>query len=231
MERIAVVTGSSSGIGLALCEILILKKDYIDKVYGIDVNPIPDTSLLSHVPHLYKHIIADVADIEQLPEIDNVMYLVNNAGIQDSSLDRVIDVNLKGVINCTEKYALSSDLVKSVVNQASVSAHNGAEFPYYTASKGGVLSYTRWVAKELAKKRATCNSVSFGGVSTPLNSTILKNKELWDKIMDETPMKKWVTDIEAASWISFLLLENKSMSGQDLIIDNLEMLNHNFIWE
>ena len=80
----------------------------------------------------------------------------------------------------------------------SASGHTGAEFPLYSASKGGVLTYTKNVALRLAKYGATCNSLDFGGVLTDLNKPVTEDKELWDKIMALTPLKKWMTVEEAA---------------------------------
>ena len=116
--------------------------------------------------------------------------LINNAGVQDSGRD--IDVNLRGTIYCTEKYGIQPN-IKSIVMTASVSAHNGAEFPEYCASKGGVLAYTKNVALRVAKYGATCNSISAGGVITELNAHILENPALWDQVMAETLLPKWAT--------------------------------------
>ena len=73
---------------------------------------------------------------------------------------------------------------------ASVSAHNGAEFPEYCASKGGGLAYTKNVALRVAKYGATCNSISAGGVNTELNAHILEHPAEWDKEMAETLQPK-----------------------------------------
>ena len=212
-----VITGSAKGIGRATA-ILFLQNGHT--VYGIDELP-ADYSYPKYI-----HYIADVSDKSELPEIDNVDILINNAGIQDGEC---IDVNLRGLINTTEKYGLQPH-IKSICNLASVSAHNGAEFPEYTASKGGVLSYTKWCAKAVAQYGATCNSLSFGGVITGLNDDVINDDKKWQKIMDMTPLKKWATPGECAQWIYFITTVNRSCSGQDIIIDNLETLNHIFVW-
>lgn len=211
-----IVTGSSNGIGAA-CVDKFLQEGH--EVIGIDVAH--QTCWEQH----YEHIQCDVS--AALPEISDVEILINNAGVQDTLRD--IDINLKGVINCTAQYGLQPK-IKSIVNLASVSAHNGAEFGLYCASKGGVLSYTKWTAKEIAKYGATCNSISFGGVITNLNRKVISDEAKWNQIMDLTPLKKWATAEEAAEWIYFVAVNNKSMSGQDIIVDNLEMLNHQFVW-
>lgn len=214
-----VVTGASHGMGLATAK-KFLERGFV--VYGLDIDK---SDIIS--PY-YHHYICDVADKDSLPDIDKVHILINNAGVQNSGRD--IDVNLRGVINCTEKYGLQPEII-SILNQASVSAHNGAEFGEYTASKGGVLSYTIWTAKQVAKYGATCNSLSFGGVLTELNEPIMNDEQCWFEIMDMTPLKKWCTAEEAAEWVYFMTAVNRSATGQDIIVDNGEMVNHKFVWK
>lgn len=212
-----VITGSSSGIGLAVAKKFINR---VHTVHGIDVLP----ASFEH-PN-YIHHVADVSS-KDLPIIEDVDILINNAGVQNSGRD--IAINLQGVINCTELYGMHPK-IKSIINMASVSAHNGAEFPEYVASKGGVLAYTINTARRIAKWGATCNSISAGGVLTELNLPIINDKVKWAAVMEETPLKKWATAEEIAEWTYFLAVYNESMSGQDLIIDNLETYNHKFIW-
>ena len=219
---IVVVTGSASGMGLAIAKKFI-KEGH--SVHGIDILPCPPQLFLAG----YIHHQADVSDNDSLPEINDVNILINNAGVQGSGRD--IDINLRGLIYTTEAYALNNPAIQSVLNQASVSAHNGTEFGEYVASKGGVLSYTKWVAKEIARYGATCNSLSFGGVLTDSNAPVLNNPDLWNQVMNLTPLKRWTTEEEAADWAYFMTVVNKSCSGQDIIIDNLETLNGVFVWE
>lgn len=222
---IVVVTGSSQGIGFETAK-YFLERGHV--VHGIDIDSNKIGDLHPDLSERYIHHTADVSNVDQLPIIDHTDILVNNAGVQNTSRD--IAVNLFGVINCTERYGLTSD-IKSIVNLASVSAHNGAEFPEYVASKGGVLAYTKWTAKEVAKYGATCNSLSFGGVLTELNRPVTEDAESWNAIMNMTPLKKWMTPYECAQWIYFVSVVNRSMSGQDIVIDNLETLNHQFVWK
>lgn len=217
-----VITGTSAGIGRAAA-IKFLEEGH--EVIGLDIK----RSTIQGMKYFkYQHYICDVADMESLPNIDQVEILINNAGVQNSGRD--IEVNLQGVINCTNKYGLQLS-IRSILNQASVSAHNGAEFPEYAASKGGVLTYTKSIAKKIAHRGATCNSISFGGVSTMLNQSVMEDEKCWNRIMDMTPLKKWVSPYEAAEWIYFLTVVNSSMTAQDVIIDNGEMYNHTFVWK
>lgn len=216
-----VVTGSSKGIGLAVANLFL---EYGHEVHGIDIL---ESSI--HDNKNYFHHVADVRNKFGLPDIQDVDILINNAGCQNSDDD--IDTNLKGLINCTEVYGLHHN-IKSIVNMASVSAHNGAEFPRYAASKGGVLSYTKWTATEIAKygEHATCNSLSFGGVLTNLNAQVMYDESKWKEIMEVTPLKKWATTREAADWTYFVAVINKSMTGQDIIVDNGESSYTKFVW-
>lgn len=220
-----VVTGASKGIGRSVV------KKFLEcghDVYGIDIENhlYASGAYLGDLAGRYTHYRRNIKDPRALPQISDVDILINNAGTQD---DDAIDVNLKGLIRSTEEYGLQSN-IKSICNLASVSAHNGAEFPYYVASKGGVVSYTKWTAKEIAKYGATCNSLSFGGVLTDLNQPVVDDDDAWEQIMDMTPLKKWMAPEECAEWIYFITVVNKSCSGQDIIIDNLETLNHKFVW-
>ncbi|MGI6752285.1 MAG: SDR family NAD(P)-dependent oxidoreductase [Anaerovoracaceae bacterium] len=212
------ITGSSLGIGRGTAE-RFLEEGH--QVIGIDI----EKSTIDH--ENYTHYIADVADKDNLPYIDGVEILINNAGVQDSGRD--IEVNLMGTIYCTEKYGIQPD-IKSIIITASVSAHNGAEFPEYCASKGGLLPYTKNVAMRVAEYGATCNSISAGGVITDLNAHILENKDLWDQVMAETLLPKWATVEEMADWAYFLAVTNKSMTAQDVLIDNGEISKANFVW-
>lgn len=212
-----IVTGTGRGIGRAIA-MKFLSSGH--DVTGIDVNPstIDDER--------YTHVITDISEGE-LPEIGDVEILINNAGVQDTGRD--IDVNLKGTIRVTEKYAFNNG-IKSVLFIASASASTGAEFPEYVASKGGVVSYMKNVALRLAGQGVTVNSLSPGGVLTPLNARVIDDGKKWSKIMALTPLRKWASAEEIAEWAYFLTVINKSMTAQDLLIDNGEAARAEFIW-
>lgn len=213
------ITGSSEGIGKGAA--LRFLQHPQAQVIGLDVLP----ATIEH--ERYAHIISDVAEPSQLPEIDGITHLINNAGVQNSGRD--IAVNLQGLMRCTERYGLQP-AIEAIINIASASAHSGAEFPEYVASKGGVVAYTKWTALEIAKYGATCNSLSPGGVLTALNQPVMDDPEKWQAIMDETLLPKWASVEEVAEWIYFLAVINKSMTAQDVLIDNGEMAKSNFVW-
>ena len=209
------ITGTSRGIGRATAE-LFLNKGH--EVVGLDIA----APTLAH-PH-FTHITADVRG--ELPEVPDVEVLINNAGVQGED---DIGVNLTGTIRVTEKYAFHQGF-KAVIFMASAAARTGAEFPVYAASKGGVVAYMKNVAGRLAPYGATANSISAGGVITPLNDHILNDPHLYEQVLNETMLGKWASAEEIAQWAYFLAVINKSMTGEDLLIDNGEALKSNFIW-
>ena len=211
------ITGTSEGIGKAIALKFIAEGH---KVIGTD----KEQSTIEN--KLYTHINKNICD-KDLPEIKDVEILINNAGVQESGND--IDVNLKGTIAITEKYGIQ-DKIKSIIFIASASARTGAEFPEYVASKGGMVSYMKNVALRIAKYGATSNSISAGGVTTKLNEHIINDPVSWKKVLDETLLDKWASAEEIAEFAYFIAVVNKSMTGEDIFIDNGEALKSNFIW-
>lgn len=212
------ITGTSRGIGRA-CAMKYLAEGH--EVIGLDLCG----STIHQEQARYCHYVADITG--PLPEISGVQILVNNAGVQEGG--REIDINLKGTIAVTEKYAFTPD-IRSILFMASSSASNGAEFPLYAASKGGVVAYMKNVALRIAPYGATCNSISAGGVLTELNRHIIEDPRLMEMCLNETLLHRWAEAEEIAQLCYFLTNINRSMTGQDLLIDNGEQLKSNFIW-
>lgn len=212
------ITGTTQGIGKAIAE-LFLQNGHA--VIGID----RQEKSIDHPA--YTHYVCDVRDREHLPQIDDVDILINNAGTQNED---DIDINLKALIYITEKYAIRPG-IRAVLHIGSASGHTGAEFPEYCASKGGVLAYTKNVAMRIAPFGAVCNSLDPGGVLTPLNECVMNDPELWQEIMDETPLRRWATTEEIAQWAYFLTVVNGFCTGQNILVDGGESINYNFVWK
>ncbi len=212
------ITGTSQGIGKAIALEFL---NHGHQVTGID----RQETQISH--ENYTHYQMDIRDYDYLPEIPGVNILINNAGTQNEA---DIDVNLKALIHITEKYGIQNQ-IRSILNIGSASGHTGSEFPEYSASKGGVVAYTKNVAMRVAPFGATCNSLDPGGVLTPLNDCVINDADLWARIMDETPLKKWATPEEIAQWAYFLTVINTFCTGQSIIVDGGESINRKFVWK
>ena len=209
------ITGTAQGIGKAIAK-LFLEKGH--EVTGLDRQH-------SDITHgSYRHIVCDIRD--ELPQIDGVEILINNAGTQNED---DININLKALIRVTEKYGVRKG-IRSILSIGSASGHTGSEFPEYCASKGGVIAYTRNVAQRIAPFGATCNSIDPGGVFTPLNDCVVNDPALWQEIMDQTPLKRWATADEIAEWAYFMTVTNGFCTGQSIVIDGGESINSHFVW-
>ena len=211
------VTGTSQGIGKGIAE-LFLENGH--EVVGLD------RCGHSIEADNYTHIICDIRDYDNLPDINGVEILINNAGTQNGD---DIEINLKSLIKVTEKYGVREG-IRSILNIGSASGHTGSEFPEYCASKGGVIAYTKNVALRVAKFGATCNSLDPGGVLTPLNDCVVNDPVLWKEIMEQTPLKRWASVGEIAQWAYFLTVENKFCTGQSIVVDGGESINSHFVW-
>ena len=211
------VTGTSRGIGKAIAERFLAEGH---AVYGVDLS----RAAIAH-PN-YTHIQRDIRSDAPL-DIPDPEILINNAGTLEEA--DAIDVNLTGTIRFTERFP-DSPVLRSILFIASASARNGAEFPYYVASKAGIVGYMKYLANALAKRGITVNAISPGGVITPANTHILESETLYEAVRKETLLGKWADPEEIAALSYQLTVENRSITGEDILIDNGEMLKSNFIW-
>ena len=220
---IIVISGTGKGIGYSIA-LKFLKEGH--RVFGFDIKEgsIDDPK--------YMHILCDISrtdldEIELPDECRKPDIIINNAGTFDE--EAAIDVNLKGTMGFTEYFMDSTDL-RSVLFIASASARNGSEFPYYAASKAGIVGFMKNLAMNLGKRGITVNSISPGGVITDSNDHILKSEKLYRAVLDETILGKWAEPGEVADLAYFMTVINRSITGEDILMDNGEMLKSNFIW-
>lgn len=218
------ITGTSSGIGKQSA-ILFLEHGY--EVYGIDLkDSVIDTI---NYDFRYHHYIADVSDFDKLPDLPKMDYVINNAGTIEE--DKSIDTNLMGYVNIVNKYCWGNDNIRSILNVGSISGIVGLDTPLYAASQGGRISYTKNLALNFTHKfkKVPINILCFGAVLTGLEPKLYAHKELVDAVADQNLLKKWITEEEAAQWVYFMSVVNKSMCGQSLLVDNGEQANFTFI--
>ena len=210
------VTGTSRGIGLAVAKKFLAEGH---RVWGVDLLP----GTIEHPA--YAHIQGDIREVTA--NVPDLAILVNNAGTLEEA--DALDVNLMGTMAFTERH-IGSPALKSVLFVASSSARNGAEFPRYSASKAGLVGYMKNLALNLSQRGVTVNSVSPGGVVTPANEHILQSPELYGAVKAETLLGKWAEPEEVADLVYYLSAVNRSITGEDILMDNGEQLKSNFIW-
>lgn len=213
-QRLILITGTSSGIGKETAKRFLHEGD---TVYGLDCK----SATIVH-PN-YFHIVCDVGRKESLPEIEGINIIVNNAGTIEE--EDAIRTNLLGYINVGEKYAFQPT-VECVVNVGSISGRVGLDTPCYSASQGGRIAYTKNLAIRLKKP---VNLVSFGAVLSGLEPYLYEQPNLVEAVARENLLNKWIMPEEAAEWVFFVATRNRSMTGQDILIDNGEEAKYNFI--
>ena len=215
-----VISGTSSGIGEAIARRFLADGH---AVWGVDVLP----ATIAHP--MYHHVCADMRDDKALDkaEFPSPEVLVCCAGTLEET--DAIEVNLVATMAFAERF-VASPALRSVLFVASASARNGAEFPRYVASKAGLVGYMKNLALALAPRGVTVNSVSPGGVITPANEHILNDEHLYQAVLAETLLGKWAEPEEVADLAWYLTMVNRSITGEDILMDNGEMLKSNFIW-
>ena len=189
-ERVVVVTGSSKGIGAELIKAFarVNAKVVINYLHSEKEAKKLQDEIAAYSQH-YKMIKADITKQEEVSELfhetlrhfGRIDVLVNNAGICDDNLIqmmpeeqwcRVIDVNLKGTYLCSRAFSKAMIKQKSgkIINIASLKGQVGSEGQVnYSASKAGIIGFTKSLAKELGKHNVAVNAICPGFIVTDLN--------------------------------------------------------------
>lgn len=229
MEKV-LITGTSCGVGRAAA-IKFLDQGY--EVVGLDWKE----STIVHSN--YKHYVCDVGNKEELPNIKNISYICNNAGIVTPKAD-AIRVNQIGYINVIETYGYDPCL-KSVVNVGSTASCKGYDNLEYCSSQGARDAITKWAANNFGKddRHVIVNGLNLDGIvaadpekgiqGTSLEPELYAHPELMEEIANLSILKKLATVEEIAEWIFFLLVTNTVMTGQIINIDGELMGAYKFI--
>jgi 3-oxoacyl-[acyl-carrier protein] reductase len=237
--RVAIVTGSARGIGRAIAEKLAsLGADIVIADIRLETASGTATEIAEAFGRHTLPVEVNVADfasaqamVDQATKtFGHVDILVNNAGItrdtlimrmEEADWDAVLNVNLKGVFNCSKSVvrAMMKQRYGRIINISSVSGQSGQiGQTNYSASKAGVIGFTKALAREVATRQITVNAVAPGFIPTALTNDLAE--ELKDSILKYTPLGRMGKPEEVAAAVAFLASEEAAyITGQVLAVD------------
>ena len=242
--KTALVTGGASGIGKAISERFVNQGAL---VYILELSQKDGIKVVKDIENQGGKAVFYLCDVSKQMQVKQVIdaiakentidILVNNAGIAhvgnventtESDLDRLYNVNIKGVYNCI--YAAVPHMKQRggvILNMASIASWVGIRDRFaYAMSKGAVLTMTYSVAKDYLKEKIRCNSISPARVYTPfVEGFIAKNypnnqKEMFDRLSETQPVGRMGKPEEIANLALYLCSDEASfITGTDYPID------------
>jgi glucose 1-dehydrogenase len=240
--KVAIVTGSGSGIGKAIAIRLASEGASLVVDYRNHIEQAQDTK--AKVEAAGGKAILVQADVSILTDTQNLVdqaykqlgrcdILVNNAGIEiespfwdvtEKDYDAVLNVNLKGAFFLTQAFVRRLRDAKQpgrIINISSV--HEDMVFPHfstYCVSKGGMRMLTRDIAVELGPLNITVNNIAPGAIATPINTKLLENKTELDALLKNIPLGRLGTPEEVAGLALFLASDGGAYcTGSTFFID------------
>jgi glucose 1-dehydrogenase len=240
--KVAIVTGSGSGIGKSIAIRLASEGASLVVDYRNHIEQAQDTK--AKVEAAGGKAILVQADVSILADTQNLVdqayqqlgrcdILVNNAGIEieapfwevtEKDYDAVLNVNLKGAFFLTQAFVRrlrDAKLPGRVINISSV--HEDMVFPHfstYCVSKGGIRMLMRDLAVELGPLNITVNNIAPGAIATPINTKLLANKPELNALLANIPLGRMGTPQEVAGLALFLASDDGAYCiGSTFIID------------
>ncbi len=243
--KIALVTGGASGIGKSICLRLALKKI---KVLVVDLNLEAAQETVEEIINNGGNAEAYAVDVSNnrqvltlfnnINEVHTIDILINNAGVahignieqtSESDLDRLYNINVKGVYNCISGTieAMKAQNTGVIINMASVASSVGiADRFAYSMTKGAVLTMTYSVAKDYIANGIRCNCISPGRVHTPFVDNFLEKnyadnkEEMFDKLSKSQPIGRMGAPGEIAALVDYLCSDDAAfITGSNFPID------------
>lgn len=236
--KVALVTGAAQGIGKAIA-LLLAQKGADIVVSDINLERAEETAReIEAIDRKAMAIRVDVADFNEvermvgaiLERFGQIDILVNNAGIARDKLilrmteedwDAVLNVNLKGTFNCTKAVIrhMSKQRRGKIVNIASVVGEMGnVGQANYSASKAGVIGFTKTIAREFAQRGINVNAIAPGYIETPM--TELLPEKTKEELRRMIPMERLGRAEDVAEAVLFLVSETSSyITGQVLNVN------------
>ncbi|CAG7839040.1 3-ketoacyl-ACP reductase [Clostridium novyi B str. ATCC 27606] len=235
----AIVTGASRGIGKAIAIKLADLGANVVLNYRSNINSVNE--VVKEIESKGVKVVAIQGDIskfedakkivdEAMEKLGSIDILVNNAGITKDTLlmrmkeeefDNVIEVNLKGVFNCTKHVVpiMMKQRSGKIINISSVVGLSGnAGQSNYAAAKAGIIGFTKSVAKEIASRGITVNAVAPGFIATDMTGVL--SDKVKENIKNNIPLKRVGDAKDIANTVAFLSSNMASyITGQVISVD------------
>ena len=239
MDKVAMITGATRGIGKQIALTLA------NEGYNIVLNYRTENDELKQLKNEIESknvkclaVQGDVTNFEDckqmiesaIKEFGKIDILVNNAGItkdmllarmKEEDFKQVIDVNLVGTFNMTKNvisYMMKARNGKIINISSVVGIAGNAGQTNYSASKAGIIGFTKSLAKEVASRNILVNAVAPGFIET--NMTDVLKQEVKDEIAKNIPLKRMGTPQDVANVVKFLASEDSSyITGQVISVD------------
>lgn len=241
-NKVALITGSSQGIGAA-CALRLASEgaNIILNGRSLDERGEGLIKQINDMGRQAKFLVSDVSQPQNVVNLvndaikafGNLDILINNAGVEknhnfwevtEEEYDFVMNTNVKGIFFGTQtfvNYLKNANRPGVIVNMSSV--HEEIIFPHfaaYCASKGALKMLTRNLATELAPLNIRINNVCPGAIATPINKTLLETPDLLEKVTKNIPMGKLGQPEDVAAIVAFLASDDaKYVTGSSYFVD------------
>jgi 3-oxoacyl-[acyl-carrier protein] reductase len=237
--KVALVTGASRGIGRAIA--LELARHGAKVVVNYAGNEAKANEVVNEIINMGGEAFAIQADVSKAEAVEQMVkealerfgrldILVNNAGVTRDNLlmrmkeeewDEVININLKGVFNCTK--AVTRPMMKQrygrIVNIASIVGVMGNPGQAnYVAAKAGVIGLTKTAARELASRNITVNAIAPGFITTDMTDRL--SEEIRSEMLKQIPLARFGEPEDIAKVVVFLVSDAANyITGQTIHVD------------
>ena len=237
--KVAIVTGGAGDIGREIG--IELAKEGASIAIHYNNSYEQAVKLREYIKSNFSYAEIFKADISNRQQVDNMIdsiynkfgridYLINNAGIAqikpfieitEEDWDRMMNVNLKGLFNCTQSVLRHMLPQKhgSIINISSIWGISGASCEvHYSASKGGIIAFTKALAKELGPSKIRVNCIAPGVIDTRMNNIL--NREEKKHLIEDIPLMSIGKPQDVANAVLFLLSDKANfITGQVITVD------------